>query len=185
MTQYTTKKIAAKTIFKGDKLSEIKNAVSRTHQIISHALNLIYLFYLSYERDHQEDPEELNLPLPDYDLLQTAFRIVSTVSKSGTVKDQKLQALLEDTYQKRYRTKFKKKLPSRDNLTQILTYAARQLETNIKNNITSQFIKRLNQQVNEEVSLKGQITYIDEYEEISKEEKEEKKKALRKTIYQV
>lgn len=173
---YKVFKIKLKDIILKNKIIEIINRITdackRTHLLVTHVYQFIRLYILYCYHENR------NIPIIDENFIKMTFKALSLPSKGPKPKNQNLEIynLLNEFYETKYSDIGIEKKIDAVNLSQIISYIATDILTNIENNIKLHFIKYLNRFVNS--------YFKDENENIIKQEKTTKKKSQkRKELY--
>jgi hypothetical protein len=174
--KYRVIKCSLKRIIKDDSnISEFVDVCSRTHKLVIHTYQFLRLWILSeYHKNN-------NLPLISEDTIRMAFKVLLKDSAGPKPKDEKLILFnnFVEFYEENYKNlAYEEKLDGK-HLSQILSYTATDMLTNIENNIKLNFTAYVNRFVNS--CFKRDIN--DQLEESSN--KKELREKLKKELYEI
>jgi hypothetical protein len=176
--KYRTVKCSLQSIIKNqlDK-GKLFDAMMRTHKIIIHTYQFLRLWILN--KYHKK----LEIPIITEELIKMAFKSLIKESQGPKPKGTNLE--IYDEFVKFYNSKYKKlnyetKIDGK-NLSQILSYMATDMLTNIENNIKMNFIQYVRRFVNS--SFKKD--HNDILENCQKGTKTKLRKELNKDLYEI
>ena len=176
--KYQTVKCSLHSIIKSDlDKGKLFDAMMRTHKIIIHTYQFLRLWILN--KYHKK----LEIPIITEELIKMAFKSLIKESQGPKPKGTNLE--IYDEFVKFYNSKYKKlnyetKIDGK-NLSQILSYMATDMLTNIENNIKMNFIQYVRRFVNS--SFKK--NHNDILENCQKGTKTKLRKELNKDLYEI
>jgi hypothetical protein len=166
---------------------KIFSAICRTQQIITHTYQFLRLWILRKYKNNQE------IPIITQDTIKMAFKTL--IKDSCGPKPQGNNLILLEEFTKFYNKKYSKLLTNKDKidgscLSQILSYSAVDMITNIENNIRINFISYVKRFVNssfrkinnEILELAPYGTKVDKRKELNKDLFEIKEDLLNSTL---